>query len=300
MRAARERSSHVQSQRVIRLYFDYVIPFWLSIGLLSLCQGIVVCMPRAWSPEPIARVRNGLWALVPALSVIAFVGVGSVAEQGSAQALTYLALIAVPPLAALALGWLMHGAQPVLALLAVPLFGLAWADRGGLAGQGAALALSALSCVTLGTLIASVTPARWLALGIVVMAVADAGLVIADLLQQPNSVLTATHPAGGLPRLQAEVLSSAAMGYGDLFVAGVLGGLLAAMGSRARQLRGGLLVASLAIAFDFLFFAVSELPATVPVACGLVILAWASRHDVRWAGAPPPQKAPAREAAAPR
>src|SRR4029077_6401518 len=30
-----ERSSHVQSQRVIRLYFDYVIPFWLSIGLLS-------------------------------------------------------------------------------------------------------------------------------------------------------------------------------------------------------------------------------------------------------------------------
>jgi hypothetical protein len=231
------------------------------------------------------------------------VAVGSVAERGSAQALTYLALLAVPPLAALALGWTVWDSHPPArrpaGLLAVPLFALAWADRGGLAGQGAALALSALSCVTLGTLIASVTPARWLALGIVAMAAADAALVIADLLQQPNSVLTATHPAGGLPRLQAEVFGSAAMGYGDLFVAGVFGGLLAVSGSRRRQLIGGLLVAVLAIAFDLLFFAVEELPATVPVAYALAILVWTSRHDLRWAEARPPRGAPAR-AAAPR
>ncbi len=276
----------------MRVYFDYVISFWVSIGSLSLCQGLVVALPRAWSPRWIGRLRSRLWALAPALSVIAFVGVGLVAERGSAQALTYLALVAVPLLAALSLGWLMHGARPGLALLVAPLFALAWADRGALAGQGAAVALSALSCVALGALIAGVTPARWLALGIVAMACADAALVVADLLQQPNDALNAAHPAGGLPRLQAEVFGAAAMGYGDLFVAGVLGGLLAASGARARQLNGAALVALLAVAFDFLFFAVSELPATVPVASALVILAWRSRrHRVRRAEDRSPESA---------
>jgi hypothetical protein len=225
-----------------------------------------------------ARLHSRLWALVPALSVIGFVAVGLVAERASAHALTYLALIAVPLLAALALGWLMQGAKPVLALLVVPLFALAWADRGQLAGEGVAVALSALSCVALGALIAGVTPARWLALGIVAMACADAALVISDLLQQPNNALNAAHPVGGLPRLQAEALGSAVMGYGDLFVAGVLGGLLAVAEDRSRQLTGALLVALLSISFDFLFFAVDELPATVPVASALVILVVVSRR----------------------
>jgi hypothetical protein len=277
------------------VYFDYVISFWLSIGLLSLCQGVVVCLPRAWSPRWMARLHNRLWALAPALSVIAFVAVGLVAEHGSAQVLTYLALVAVPLLAALALGWVVWSAhpRPGWALLVVPLFALAWADRGGLAGEGAAVVLSALSCVALGALIAGVTPARWLALGIVAMAAADAAFVVSDLLQAPNDVLNATHPAGGLPRLQAAVFGSAAMGYGDLFVAGVLGGLLAVTGDRSRQLTGALLVALLAVAFDFLFFAVNELPATVPVASALVILVWASRHHgASWVGARSPETAP--------
>jgi hypothetical protein len=270
-----ERSSHVQSQRVIWLYFDWVLPFWVSIGSLSLCQGVVVSLPRAWSPGSLARLHSPLWALIPAVSVIGFVAVGRIAEQQSARALTYIALVAAPPLAALALGWLSWPAgrrKPAWALLAAPLFALAWADRGGLAGEGAAVALSALSCVALGALIAGVTPARWLALGIVAMALADAALVISELLQQPNDALNAAHPAGGLPRLQAEAFGSAAMGYGDLFVAGVFGGLLAVTGDRARQSRGALLVALLAVAFDSLFFAVEELPATVPVAAALLIL----------------------------
>jgi hypothetical protein len=220
-------------------------------------------------------VRSPLWALIPAVSVIGFVAVGGIAEEGSAQGLTYIALVGVPLLAALALGWLVWPAgqgRPALALVIAPLFALAWADRGGLAGEGAAVALSALSCVALGALIAGVTPARWLALGIVAMAIADAALVISDLLQQPNDALNAAHPVAGLPRLQAEVWGSAAMGYGDLFVAGVLGGLLAMTGGRTRQFKGALLVALLAVSFDALFFAVEELPATVPVAAALLIL----------------------------
>ncbi len=249
-----------------------MIPFWLSIGVLSLCQGLVVALPRAWSPAWMARLHSRLWALVPALSVIGFVAVGLFAERASAQALTYIALVGVPVLAALALGRLMHGARPALALLVAPLFALAWADRTALAGQSAAVVLSALSCVSLGALIAGVTPARWLAFGIVAMALADSALVVSDLLQAPNNALNVAHPVGGLPRLQAEVFGSAVMGYGDLFVAGVFGGLLAMTGARARQSWGALLAALLAIAFDTLFFAVEELPATVPVAAALVIL----------------------------
>jgi hypothetical protein len=284
-----------------------VLPFWISIGALSLTQGVIVALPRAWSPGPLARLRSPLWACVPAISIIGFVVFGSLDERASANFLTYLALVAVPLLAAFALGWIVwsparfaHAAHPSShssnrrssrrlrrwsALLAAPLFALAWADRNGLAGEGAAVVLSALSCVALGAMIASVTPARWLALGIVAMAIADAAFVISDLLQSPNNALNAAHPAGGLPRLQAALFGSAAMGYGDLFVAGVLGGLLATAVSRSLQLSGAALVAVLAVAFDLLFFAVDELPATVPVASALMVLVLVSRRrGINWGG----------------
>jgi hypothetical protein len=247
-------------------------PFWISIGLLSLAQGGIVAIPRAPATLKLARLRGRRWAVIPPLSVIAFVFVAGAAERASAQGLTYLALCAVPALAALALGWFMPGARAVNALLVLPLFALAWIDRGGLPGQCAALALSALSCVALGVLLATVTPARWLAAGIVAMAVADTALVVADLLQRPNNALNAAHPAAGLPRLQSAVLGSAVMGYGDLFIAGALGALLSIALGRSAQLRAAALCATLAVGLDLLFFLVDELPATVPVALTLIVL----------------------------
>ena len=58
-------------------------------------------------------------------------------------------LVAVPPLAALALGLLVRGARPAWSLAALPLFALAWAWQGSLAGEIAATALTALACVAL-------------------------------------------------------------------------------------------------------------------------------------------------------
>jgi hypothetical protein len=304
-----------------------MLPFWLSIGVLSLTQGALVALPGTLSIPWLQRRRSRLWAAIPPLSVILFVFVARAAEQASAQSLTYLALVAVPVLAALALGWLAYGARPAFALLAPLLFALAWADRSGLAGEAAATALSALSCAALGVLLAAVTPPRWLAVGIVLMACADTALVVSELLQHPNEVLNAAHPAAGLPKLQAETFGSAAMGYGDLFVAALLGGLLArgwpAVGrwpagggwltgrwpgrwwaagrqpagrwrpsqaaersARALQVRAAALVAVLGLAFDLLFFTVDELPATVPVAAGLivVVLAARARRDVTTPG----------------
>jgi hypothetical protein len=255
-----------------------MLPFWISIGLLSLAQGALVAVPRAVSASPLAGLRDRRWAVIPPLSVIAFVFVTRGAEHASAEGLTYLALGAVPALAALALGWLSWGARPLRALLVLPLFALAWADRGGLAGEAAALVLSALSCAALGVLLAAVTPPRWLAAGIIAMAVADTALVVSDLLQRPNNALNAAHPAAGLPRLQSAALGSALMGYGDLFIAGALGALLAATVGRSLQLRAAALTALLAMGFDLLFFLVDELPATVPVALALVVVLAARRR----------------------
>jgi hypothetical protein len=260
-----------------------MLPFWISIAALSVVQGAVVALPGALvtassagrlrrAADTLLALRTRAWALIPALSVVAFVVVAGAAAHPSARALTYLALVAVPLLALLAAA--LRGARRWrLAVAAVPaLFALAWADRGGLAGDSAALVLTALSCVALGTLLAWVTPVRWLGTGLLAMAAADTALVVSDLLQKPNNALNAAHPAAGLPRLQSAVFGSAVMGYGDLFAAACLGALLALAAGRSLQRRAAVLTALLALALDFLFFAVDELPATVPVALTLLVL----------------------------
>jgi hypothetical protein len=208
---------------------------------------------------------------VPAGSIVAVIAAIEL-DSGSATALSYLALVAVPPLAALALALLVRGAQAAWALAAIPLYALAWVTPGTLAGEAAATSLSGLACVSLGWLLVSVVPAYWLRLGIYAMAALDTYVVATDILQGPNSVLTVAHPAADLPRLQAVLFGSAAMGFGDLFVAALVGCLLAAANRPRWQWIAGGLVAVLALAFDLLFFAVDELPATVPVAVALELV----------------------------
>jgi hypothetical protein len=111
----------------------------------------------------------------------------------------------------------------VAATIAGALFAVAWVFHSSLPGEAAGALLSALSCVTLGVLLSAVTPSGWLKAGILLMAAADTWLVVSDLLQAPNATLVAAHPAAGLPRLQTEIFGTVSMGYGDLFIAGVLG-----------------------------------------------------------------------------
>jgi hypothetical protein len=154
--------------------------------------------------------------------------------------------------------------------LTIPLFLLAWLDKNALVGEAAGALLSALSCVTLGVLLGAVTPPAWLKAGIVLMAAADSWLVISDLLQSPNAALIAAHPPAGLPQLQSELFGTVSMGYGDLFVAALLGALLAARWRR--QWQAAVLTLALAAVFDLLFLVISELPATVPVALALIVV----------------------------
>jgi hypothetical protein len=290
------------------------VPFWASISILGLVQAALVALP-APRPRPgwIERLSSPWWALVPALSIAVVIGAIEV-TPGSADALTYLALLAVPPLAAFALGALIRRdrSEPHISRFRAvsrpagrgwlgpgavvgALFGVAWITPHSLAGEAAATALSGLACVTLGWLLVCGVPARWLRLGVYAMAVIDTVYVSADLLQGPNAVLNAAAPAAGLPRLQAVHFGSALMGFGDLFVAALVGCLLAAEDPRPGgdgrawaddsgpersldlQLLAAVLVAVLALAFDLLFFAVDELPSTVPVAAALALVRWRRR-----------------------
>jgi hypothetical protein len=250
-------------------------------------QAALVALPRARRFAWLDAFRSPWWALVPALSIVIVIGI--VAWEGeSATALSWLALVAVPPFAALALGWLVHGSRPEWAAAVAPLFLLAWASPGSLIGETAATALTALGCIGLGWLLVSVAPARWLKLGIYAMAAVDTCFVVTDLLQGPNAVLTAAAPSN-LPRLQAIHFGNALMGFGDLFIAATLGCLLAlpAAGPKCRsrvdvlarrQRLVAALVAALALGFDLLFIAVQTLPATVPVALALALVELSERR----------------------
>jgi len=251
-----------------------VLPFWLSIGVLSSVQATLVAAPRPAASTLLGGLRSRWWAL--ALPLPLGLGIAAVAlSSASAHFFTYLALLAVPPLATVALGWVMHGGRPWLALLAAPLFALAWAARDALGGEAAALALSALACVSLGWLLACVVPGRWLRLGIYAMAAIDVWLVGSDLLQGPNAVLNSVGPGADLPRLQFAHFGSAVMGFGDLFIAATLGALLAS--DRRTQLTGAAVALAACLGFDLLFFFVDELPSTVPIALTLATLEVAGR-----------------------
>ncbi len=278
--------------------------FAVSISILGLVQAALVALPASRRrPEWIDRLGSPWWALVPALSIVIVIGAIEVLP-GSADALTYIALVAVPPLAAYALAALTrvrlspsytrvetdsrsgHPDWRGPVAVVVALFVLAWVSPHSLAGEAAATALSGLGCVTLGWLLVCGVPASWLRFGVYAMAAIDTWFVASNLLQGPNAVLSAAAPAADLPRLQAVHFGSALMGFGDLFVAALVGCLLAQMpadGTESRdidrfqsrrQLLGAGLVVVLALGFDLLFFVVDQLPATVPVAVALALVTW--------------------------
>ena len=105
------------------------LPFIPSdAGLLALQAG-VSSPPRE---PPAARAGSSgfaaaAWALVPIASIVVVIfAIRYVSD--TATGLTYLALIAVPLLAAARSAGHARGATPWLALAAIPLFVIAWLD----------------------------------------------------------------------------------------------------------------------------------------------------------------------------
>jgi hypothetical protein len=259
-----------------------LLPFGLATFALGVLQAACVAFPLPQAPPWLVRLRGRAWALIaPASIVVVVAAVGS--DPAVADALTWLALLAVPPLAAVAL----RRAWP----LAGVLLAIAWAAKGGIAGDVAACLLTALSCVTLGWLLAALAPAPALKAGIVAMAAIDAYLVFSNELQAPNATLIAAAPPAGLPQLQFVALGGASLGYGDLFIAGVLGAVLAV--EQRPRLPAAVLVLVLGTLFDLLFWVFDTLPATVPVAAALLLLELARLWSARRADPHPVLGVPA-------
>jgi hypothetical protein len=244
------------------------LPFAVSDAVLIGTQAALVALPHADPPQFVQRLARRGWALVPAASIAIVVGAIALAP-GTADLLTWLALVATPLLAAFALGYVVPGARPAWAVAVPVLFLIAWqAEPDTLVRDAAALSLTALGCLTIGWLLAAAAPLRWLKAGIYVCAIVDSVLVFSHQLQGPNATLNAAAPAAQLPKLQFVSFSGASMGYGDLFVAAVLGGIL--LLERRPQLPVAFACLIFAGLFDLLFFVTDELPATVPVAAALV------------------------------
>jgi hypothetical protein len=251
--------------------------FELDTFVLDAAQALCVALPAAGIPAFLLRLTGRGWALVAPLSVVLSV-VAIAAATASADVLTWIALLLVPPGCAVALGWAAHGARPWLALAVLPLLAAAFAAPDDPLGRVARLLLIVGSCVTVGRLLAGGTPLRLLKAGVVAMAVIDAVFIFGDLWGEQNAAFNAAAPAEGLPRLQVADIGDVSTDYGDYFVAGVVGGILAA--ERRPQALAAVATLVAAQAWNQLFLAVDSLPGTVPPTVVLLAFeAWNRRRE---------------------
>ncbi|HEV3376102.1 MAG TPA: hypothetical protein VG126_02365 [Thermoleophilaceae bacterium] len=251
--------------------------------VLDAAQALCVALPAAGIPAFAKRLGGRGWALVAPLSVVVSV-VAIAAATASADVLTWIAFLLVPVGCALALGWAAHGARPGLALATVPLLAAALAAPDDALGRVARLILIVGSCVTVGRLLAGGAPLLYLKLGVVAMAVIDAVFIFGDLWGEQNAAFNAAAPAEGLPRLQVADIGDVSTDYGDYFVAGLVGGILAA--ERRPQALAALATLVAAQAWNQLFLVVDSLPGTIPPAA--VMLAFEVLDRRRARGRPVP------------
>jgi hypothetical protein len=244
-------------------------------AVLDAAQAVCVALPAAGLPVALAFLTGRGWALVAPLSVVGSVAAITLASA-SADVLTWIALLLVPPGCALALGWAAHGARPWLALLTLPLIAAALAAPDDPLGRVARLALIVGSCVTVGRLLSGAAPLVLLKAGVVAMATIDAVFIFGDFFGEENAQFDAAVPAGDLPRLQVAHIGDVSTDYGDYFVSGLVGGILAM--ERFPQVLAAIATFVALQAFNQLFLVVDSLPGTVPPAVVMLVATTLARR----------------------
>jgi hypothetical protein len=243
------------------VYFD------LDTVVLDAAQAVCIALPAAGVPAFLLRLSGRGWALIAPLSLIGTL-VAIEVLPSSADALTWVALILVPPGCALGLGWAMHGARPWLALLTIPLLVAAFVAPEGTVGRAARIVLIVCSTATAGRLLTGGAPLPLLKLGVVAMATIDAILVMGNHFDQQFASFDAASPAGGLPQLQLAEVGNVATDYGDYFVSGLVGAIIAA--ERGPQLAAAVVMLPVAEAWNQLFLVFDSLPNTTAPALVLI------------------------------
>lgn len=261
----------------------------LDTAVLDAAQALCVGLPAAGLPLFASRFGGRGWALVAPLSVVATVVAITVAAA-SAEVLTWIALLLVPPSCALALGWAAHGARSWMAIFVVPMLAAALVAPDDPLGRAGRLCLIVGSVVTVGRLLAGAAPLVLLKAGVVAMATVDSVFIFGDFFGEQNAQFNAAAPAADLPRLQVADVGDVATDYGDFFVAGLVGGILAV--DRRPQAVAAVATFAFAQAFNQLFLVVDSLPGTVPPA--LVLLAFEARQSRGRASTPAARPHPLR------
>jgi hypothetical protein len=246
-----------------------------SFWALCLAQGAIVVLPRAARFRLLEAVRRR-WVLfaAPVAAVIGATFIPAVAGWVASD-LSLLALIAVPPLAALGIGWAIRWPDVRLAPLVPLLLAVAWIGPASALGEAAALLLVALSCVALAVVAVAVLPPAVVKVGVVLWAAADLSFALAQDLVSASSAISHATPAvaPNLLRLQLQrvVIGQSSMEYADLFIAATLGAILVA--ESRRRAPAALLVAGLAMCLAPFFLFTEIVPGTVPVAVTLLLAA---------------------------
>lgn len=223
------------------------------------------------------RSFSWLWFLVPAALLAAGVLILDFVS-GGARALALLATFGTPVLAAA--GGLLAGRRhwwlwpPVAAGLWIA----AWLAH-GLVRDAAGLALVALACVAAASAAGRVAPTASIRAGLVALAALDVVLVwgTSGVNNATNALegVPLPHAAGSpLPSLQQATFGGALMGWLDLLAPALLGVVVA-----GRTKYGAAVVTGIAAGlWGLLFFATSEVAATVPVLAGLAFAAADARR----------------------
>jgi hypothetical protein len=263
---------------------------------LDAAQALCVALPAAGVPAVLLRLGGRGWALIAPVSVVLTV-VAIEATGASADVITWIAFLLVPAGCALALGWAVHGARPWLALAIVPLLAVALAAPDDPAGRVARLIMIVGSCATAGRLLAGGAPLGWLKAGVLAMATVDAVFIFGDLWGEQNAAFNAAAPAEGLPRLQVADIGDVSTDYGDYFVAGLVGAILAA--ERRPQVLAAVATLVAAEAWNQLFLVVDSLPGTIPPAVVMLVFGATGPRRRRPSAAGRPRAAPGRARGAP-
>jgi hypothetical protein len=258
----------------------------------SVLEAALVMLPRSAPFPRLARLRSPAWtALLPVSIIVGTFGLLVVPTLASPTVLA--AAITTPLLAFVAVVAVVRARLVMLPLAAVAGVLAMWAT--GLGGHVGTGVVTALACLTVGAALQRLIPGRWLLVGVVAMSVVDIALLVSGFGYHQTALLAAAQNNFHGPRFTGARIGGTTIGYPDLFLAALLGTSLA--GQRAQVRAAGLLM-MLAVLYDSLLSPGLLLPATVPIALTLAVVAWVG-HRRRRARRARSEDAPASDSCVP-
>lgn len=251
------------------------MPYSWAYLTLILLQALAVAAVRDPALLP-RRPRHVLIGLVPLAAIGGMVLVLTRVPR-AVDWVTALAAFAVP-LLALAAAWNVRRWAVPLAVAAPLLWLVAWRLAPSTAADLAGDLLIVLAAAVLGRLTGWAAPRGALVVGVLAATALDIWQVSNVQVQPVAQALGAATAPVGIPGLQELALGGASMGWGDAYLAAVVGAVVAS--SRRATIAAVLVCAVGGAALGLLFAFVDYLPATVPAALGLAAAGVVERRAV--------------------